>query len=121
MVKDYERNRTLFWSKVEDELYGFVMYSLFYNEINEKKFVRVMNHFMDYEEMTIFDNLYITEHRQSEITAIRDELLDYFFLYCKHYPEFDVFALLTEFKNKRVFTSISHFETFQIRICRLLE
>ena len=120
MVKDYVGIREKFWSDFEDELFDIVMKAVFHNQINEIAFIRVMNQFMDYEEIKIFDDIFVVRPRQSSVQLIRNELLDTFSLYCSHYPECDSLSLIEEFKRRHIFRCPLEFQAFCKRVHQLL-
>lgn len=120
MVKDYVGIRTKFWSDFEDALFDIVMKSVFYNRLNEIAFIRVMNQFMDYEEIKIFDDIYVVRPRRTSVQLIRNELLDTFSLYCSDYPECDSLCLLQEFKRRHIFRCPQDFQAFSKRVYELL-
>lgn len=113
MVNDFELRRCNFWSALEDELYAFIMDSVVYNELNELAFLRVMNEFMEYEDIPVFDDIYLTDRRLSLIRTLRNEFLDFFALYCSYYPERDSLYLVSQFKKHRITQSESKLEAFK--------
>ena len=122
MVNDYDGIREKFWYDFDDELFKFATKAGFHGQINELVFIQVMNQFMDYEEIHVFHDIYVVRPSEASSYRIRNELLDTFSLYCRHYPEYECLSLLEEFKRRHTFTCPQEdFQAFWSRVVNLLK